>query len=80
MVVQIHGVEKQVLVGSGIKIRIPDTRWLTEATVVSINEEAETIEAKGVGFQVTLHKSEIRNVTSPEERTYQEIVDKQALP
>lgn len=70
-------IEKEVEIGGGVRFRLEGTRWLTEGTVVSIDENAETVRVQGPGFSAVLHKSAIRDATGCDHRQYQAIHDDQ---
>lgn len=66
---------KDVVVGGGVRVRLEGTRWATEATVAAIDEEAQTATVRGVGFTAIVNIPAIMDATTPEERSYQSIVE-----
>lgn len=66
---------KEIVVGGGVRIRLEGTRYASEATVLSINEEEGLASVRGVGFTAVVNGAAILDATSPEDRTYQEIFE-----
>lgn len=62
---------KPVVINGGVKVRLAGTKYLTEATVLSINEEEGTLVVKGVGFEAEIHVSTVIDSMEPALHAYQ---------
>lgn len=58
-------IKKTIEIGGGVIIRIPGTLYQTTCKVLTINEEEESIEIKGVGFQGWILKADAKDAISP---------------
>lgn len=67
---------KPVVVSGGVKVRLEGTKYLTEATVISINEDEGTLVVKGVGFEAEIHVSTVIDSMEPAIHGWQADYDK----
>lgn len=58
-------IEKPVQVGGGVVIRVTGTLYQTTCKVLTVDEENQTIEVKGVGFQGWINKEDAKDAISP---------------
>lgn len=65
MIVQIKGEDKEVLVGCGVTVPIPGTRFRITAEVVEINEDEGRVRIKGKDFDTWASQVYILGVMSP---------------
>ena len=58
-------IKKTIQVGGGIVFRIPGTILSVTCEVLTIDEENQSVEVKGMSFQGWLHVNEIKDVLNP---------------
>lgn len=57
--------QKEIQIGCGVIIEVPDTKWRVTAEVIDLKEDAQIVKVKGEDFEGWMILDHIRDVIPP---------------